>query len=75
DLLAEQGLPRGLNGLKVLFSCDVPSAVLLSERLLHYFDGVVVNVDSLASFTLGIDKHNEVQRHAFDPQNEAVIIL
>ncbi|MEZ9793180.1 putative PEP-binding protein, partial [Vibrio splendidus] len=58
DLLAEQGLPRGLNGLKVLFSCDVPSAVLLSERLLHYFDGVVVNVDSLASFTLGVDKHN-----------------
>ncbi|ANP76462.1 MULTISPECIES: putative PEP-binding protein [Vibrio] len=75
DLLAEQGLPRGLNGLKVLFSCDVPSAVLLSERLLHYFDGVVVNVDSLASFTLGVDKHNEAQQHAFDPQNEAVITL
>jgi pyruvate,water dikinase len=75
DLLAEQGLPRGLNGLKVLFSCDVPSAVLLSERLLHYFDGVVVNVDSLASFTLGIDKDNEAQKHAFDPQNEAVITL
>ena len=75
DLLAEQGLPRGLNGLKVLFSCDVPSAVLLSERLLHYFDGVVVNVDSLASFTLGVDKQNEVQQHAFDPQNEAVITL
>lgn len=75
DLLAEQGLPRGLNGLKVLFSCDVPSAVLLSERLLHYFDGVVVNVDSLASFTLGVDKHNEAQQHAFDPQNEAVVTL
>ncbi|WP_135456320.1 putative PEP-binding protein [Vibrio echinoideorum] len=75
DLLAEQGLPRGLNGLKVLFSCDVPSAVLLSERLLHYFDGVVVNVDSLASFTLGVDKQNESQQHAFDPQNEAVITL
>ncbi|OED73274.1 phosphoenolpyruvate synthase [Vibrio splendidus ZS-139] len=75
DLLAEQGLPRGLNGLKVLFSCDVPSAVLLSERLLHYFDGVVVNVDSLASFTLGVDKQNEGQQHAFDPQNEAVITL
>lgn len=75
DLLAEQGLPRGLNGLKVLFSCDVPSAVLLSERLLHYFDGVVVNIDSLASFTLGVDKQNEAQQHAFDPQNEAVITL
>lgn len=75
DLLAEQGLPRGLNGLKVLFSCDVPSAVILSERLLHYFDGTVVNIDSLASFTLGVDKQNEAQQHAFDPQNEAVITL
>ncbi|NOH96236.1 putative PEP-binding protein [Vibrio sp. 99-70-13A1] len=75
DLLAEQGLPRGLNGLKVLFSCDVPSAVLLSERLLHYFDGVVVNVDNLTQFTLGVDKQNEAQQHAFDPQNESVITL
>ncbi|MEZ9246809.1 putative PEP-binding protein [Vibrio lentus] len=75
DLLAEQGLPRGLNGLKVLFSCDVPSAVLLSERLLHYFDGTAVNVDSLTQFALGVDKQNEAQQHAFDPQNEAVITL
>ncbi|MEZ9422689.1 putative PEP-binding protein [Vibrio lentus] len=75
DLLAEQGLPRGLNGLKVLFSCDVPSAVLLSERLLHYFDGAAVNVDSLTQFALGVDKQNKAQQHAFDPQNEAVITL
>ncbi|PHN83756.1 phosphoenolpyruvate synthase [Vibrio splendidus] len=75
DLLAEHGLPRGLNGLKVLFSCDVPSAVLLSERLLHYFDGAAVNVDSLTQFALGVDKQNEAQQHAFDPQNEAVITL
>lgn len=75
DLLAEQGLPRGLNGLKVLFSCDVPSSVLLAERLLHYFDGVVVNVDNLAQFALGIDKQNEQQQYQFDPQNESVITL
>lgn len=54
--------------------CDVPSAVLLSERLLHYFDGAV-NVDSLTQFALGVDKQNEAQQHAFDPQNEAVITL
>jgi len=75
DLLAEQGLPRGLNGLKVLFSCDVPSSVLLAERLLHYFDGVVVNVDNLAQFALGVDKQNEQQQYQFDPQNESVITL
>ncbi|MGF1694271.1 phosphoenolpyruvate synthase [Vibrio lamellibrachiae] len=75
DKLAEQGLPRGLNGLKVLFSVDVPSAVLLADRLLHYFDGAVVNLDNLTQFTLGIDRTAEKLEHSFDSENEAVIHL
>ncbi len=39
----------------------------LSERLLHYFDGAAVNVDSLTQFALGVDKQNEAQQHAFWP--------
>ncbi|MCG9679010.1 putative PEP-binding protein [Vibrio sp. Isolate24] len=75
DLLAEQGLPRGLNGLKVLYTVDVPSAALMSERLLHYFDGVVINLENLAQFTLGVDRLNEELEYLFDPQSEAVIDL
>lgn len=75
DLLAEQGLPRGLNGLKVLFTVDVPSSALLAERLLHYFDGVVINLENLAQFTLGIDHLNESLDYLFDPQSEAVLSL
>jgi pyruvate,water dikinase len=75
DRLAEQGLPRGLNGLKVLYSCDVPSAALLSERLLHYFDGVVVHADHLTQFTLGVDKYNEALSHLCKPESESVTSL
>ncbi|ASI90999.1 putative PEP-binding protein [Vibrio mediterranei] len=75
DRLAEQGLPRGLNGLKVLFACDTPSAVLLSERLLQYFDGLVIKVESLTQLTLGVDINQEELVHLYDPQNEAVLKL
>ncbi len=75
DRLAEQGLPRGLNGLKVLFACDTPSAVLLSERLLQYFDGLVIKVESLTQLTLGVDINQEELIHLYDPQNEAVLKL
>lgn len=75
DLLAEQGLPRGLNGLKVFYRIDVPSAALLSERLLHYFDGLVINLENLTQFTLGIDRLSEPLGYLFDPQSEAVLQL
>ncbi len=75
DKLAEQGLPRGLNGLKVHFSVDTPSAALLSDRLLHYFDGVVVNLSNLAQLTLGIDSSNENLSYLFDLDNESVLLL
>jgi phosphoenolpyruvate-protein phosphotransferase (PTS system enzyme I) len=75
DRLAERGLPRGINGLKVLYSCDVPSAVLLAERLLQYFDGVVINVTHLAELTLGVDRLNEQLSHLFTLDSEAVLAL
>jgi pyruvate,water dikinase len=75
DKLAEQGLPRGLNGFRLHYSCDVPSSILLAEKLLHYFDGVVINIESLAQFTLGVDSSNEALTHSFDIQSEAVTIL
>lgn len=73
DRLAEQGLPRGLHGLKVLYVCDVPASALMSEKLLQYFDGLVVNVDHLTQFSLGLDKANEDLINLFDPENEAIL--
>lgn len=75
DRLAEQGLPRGLNGLKVLYSCNVPSSVMVAERLLHYFDGVVIEWESLTQFTLGLDKDNPALSYLYNPDSESVTLL
>lgn len=75
DRLAENGLPRGIKHLKVSYSCDVPAGALLAERLLQYFDGLVINIDHLTQFTLGLDKYNEALRYLYEPENEAVIAL
>lgn len=75
DLLAEQGLPRGLGELKVLYTVDVPSSALMAERLLHYFDGVVINLENLTQYTLGIDRLDETLHYLFEPQSEAVLQL
>ncbi|MGF1765448.1 putative PEP-binding protein [Aliivibrio kagoshimensis] len=75
DRLAEQGLARGRNGLKINYVCDVPAAAMNSEKLLQYFDGLVINSDNLAQLILGVDKSNESLSYLYDPQNEAVIQL
>lgn len=75
DRLAEQGLPRGLNGLKVLYACNVPSSVMVADRLLHYFDGLVLDWESLTQFTLGIDKLNLSLEYLYNPDSEAITQL
>ncbi|WP_217524398.1 putative PEP-binding protein [Vibrio metschnikovii] len=76
DGLAEQGLPRGLHGLQVSFVCQVPSAALLAERLLAYFDGMLLDWDSLAQFTLATDNTVESLVERYQPtDNDAVFQL
>ncbi|WP_232313424.1 putative PEP-binding protein [Enterovibrio coralii] len=72
DLLAEQGLCRGAKGLKVLLACQLPSNALLADSLLAYFDGIIVDVDCLASFTLGVDFDCTALPYTFTKHNEAV---
>lgn len=75
DRLAVQNLPRGLNGLKVLYCCDAPVSVLMAERLLQYFDGLVVNTSNLTQLTLGVDLQNEALNPLFNPEHDAVLML
>ncbi|PSU31630.1 phosphoenolpyruvate-utilizing protein [Photobacterium aquimaris] len=75
DLLAEQGLCRGANGLKVHMLCCVPANALLAETFIHYFDGFVVDVEQLAQFALGQDFDNPGLNYRVDTQNDAVIQL
>ena len=39
ELLASFGLKRGVNGLKLIMMCEIPSNAILAEQFLRYFDG------------------------------------
>ena len=38
ELLAENGLKRGENGLRLIMMCEIPSNALLADQFLEYFD-------------------------------------
>lgn len=75
DLLAEQGLCRGANGLKVFLACQLPANALLAESLLAYFDGIIIDVDNLAAFTLAVDFDDNALPYPFNKHNDAVKCL
>ncbi|WP_036828405.1 putative PEP-binding protein, partial [Photobacterium sanctipauli] len=75
DLLAEQGLCRGAHGLKVHLMAELPANALLADKFLQYFDGLVIDIDQLAQFSLGLDQTHPSLDYLHDDQNEAVLLL
>ncbi|WP_417665248.1 phosphoenolpyruvate synthase [Pseudidiomarina sp.] len=75
ELLAEQGLVQGDNGLRVIMMCELPSNALLAEQFLDIFDGFSIGSNDLTQLTLGLDRDSGVIAHLFDERNEAVKAL
>jgi len=76
-LLAEHGLKRGENGLRVIMMCEVPSNAILAEQFLAHFDGFSIGSNDLTQLTLGIDRDAgmEVLMADFDERDPAVLAL
>lgn len=72
ELLAEQGLERGKNGLKVIMMCELPSNALLADEFLEYFDGFSIGSNDLTQLTLGLDRDSGLIADKFDERNPAV---
>jgi pyruvate,water dikinase len=71
-LLAEQGLRRGENDLKVIMMCELPSNCLLAEEFLEFFDGFSIGSNDLTQLTLGLDRDSGLIAHLFDERNPAI---
>ena len=52
DLLAENGLKRGENGLRIIMMCELPSNAILAEEFLEFFDGFSIGSNALPQLTL-----------------------
>jgi len=76
-LLAEHGLKRGENDLKVIMMCEVPSNAILADDFLKFFDGFSIGSNDLTQLTLGLDRDSGLELLAadFDERDPAVKAL
>jgi pyruvate,water dikinase len=75
EILAEYGLKRGVNGLRLIMMCEIPSNALLAEEFLKYFDGFSIGSNDLTQLTLGMDRDSGLMAHGFDERDAAVKVL
>jgi len=72
EILAENGLERGKNGLQLIMMCELPSNAVLADEFLEYFDGFSIGSNDMTQLTLGLDRDSGLIAHLFDERNEAV---
>jgi pyruvate,water dikinase len=72
-LMAEEGLKRGENGLKVMIMCEIPANALLADKFLEQCDGFSIGSNDLTQLTLGMDR--DAGMTGGDERNEAVLIM
>ncbi len=77
QLLAQHGLKRGENELKLIMMCEIPSNAILAERFLQFFDGFSIGSNDLTQLTLGLDRDSglELLAQDFDERDPAVEAL
>jgi len=74
-LLAENGLTRGTDGLKIIMMCEIPTNALLADRYLDHFDGMSIGSNDMTQLTLGVDRDSGIVASAFDERDDAVKAL
>ncbi len=77
QLLAQHGLKRGQDDLKLIMMCEIPSNALLAEQFLEFFDGFSIGSNDLTQLTLGLDRDSGLELLAkdFDERDKAVEAL
>jgi pyruvate,water dikinase len=75
SLLAQHGLKRGENGLRLIMMCEIPSNAMLAEQFLQYFDGFSIGSNDLTQLTLGLDRDSGLVAEGFDERDPAVKAL
>jgi len=73
-LLAQHGLERGKDDLKLIMMCELPSNAILADEFLEFFDGFSIGSNDLTQLTLGLDRDSGMELLAadFDERDPAV---
>jgi pyruvate,water dikinase len=75
ELLAQNGLARGENGLQVIMMCELPTNALLADQYLDHFDGMSIGSNDMTQLTLGLDRDSAIVAKLFDERDAAVKAL
>jgi pyruvate,water dikinase len=75
ELLADNGLKRGEDGLRLIMMCEVPSNAVLAHEFLKFFDGFSIGSNDLTQLTLGLDRDSGLVAEGFDERDPAVKAL
>ncbi len=72
EVMASNGLKRGVDGLEVYVMCEVPSNVILAKDFATRFDGFSIGSNDLTQLTLGVDRDSGELSGLFDERDDAV---
>ncbi len=70
--MAELGLRRGDNGLKVYAMCEIPNNVILVDQFAKLFDGFSIGSNDLTQLTLGVDRDSAIVAFDYDERDPGV---
>jgi len=73
ELMANNGLARGENGLQIYMMCEIPSNVILIDEFSAIFDGFSIGSNDLTQLTLGVDRDSEIVAFDYDERDESVL--
>jgi pyruvate,water dikinase len=72
EVMAQEGLRRGQDGLEVYVMAEIPSNILLAADFAQHFDGFSIGSNDLTQLTLGVDRDSAQVAPLFDERNAAV---
>jgi pyruvate,water dikinase len=72
DLMAENGLERGKDDLKVIMMSELPTNALLADQYLDHFDGMSIGSNDMTQLVLGLDRDSALVADVFDERDDAV---
>ena len=73
EILKENGLERGKNGLRLIMMCELPSNVMSASQFLEFFDGFSIGSNDMTQLTLGLDRDSAIVADLFDERDPAVL--
>jgi pyruvate,water dikinase len=72
EVMAENGLQRGENGLEVYVMAEIPSNILQADAFAERFDGFSIGTNDLTQLVLGVGRDAEQLSHLFDERSQSV---